>query len=121
MKHTTEHHSHMHEEQPTGWRAYYPLILIIIYLFGIATINNIHEFTLNWEGWMNQFMAGFFLVFSAFKLLDISGFAEGYSTYDLFAKRWHDYGYIYPFLELGLGVLYLGNWLPITTNILTIL
>lgn len=120
MKHTTEH-MHMHEEQPTGWRAYYPIILITLYLLGIATINNIHEFTIHWEGWMNQFMAGFFLVFSAFKFLDLSGFAEGYASYDLLAKRWHVYGYIYPFLELGLGILYLGNWLPMITNILTIL
>jgi len=51
-------------------------------------------------------MAGFFLVFSGFKLLDVKGFAEGYSTYDLLAKRVPAYGLVYPFIELALGTLY---------------
>ena len=49
-------------------------------------------------------MIGFFLVFSGFKLIDLKGFAEGYSTYDLLAKRWFGYGYIYPFIELFFGL-----------------
>ncbi len=52
-------------------------------------------------------MAGFFLVFSAFKFLDLSGFADAYASYDLLAKRWRGYGLIYPFLELALGLAYL--------------
>jgi hypothetical protein len=70
---------------------------------------------------MAQFMAGFFLVFSAFKLLDIRGFADAYATYDLLAKRWHGYGYIYPFLELGLGLLYLVPVASLFTHIATII
>lgn len=105
----------------TGLAAYYPLLLIFIYIFGISLINNIHSHHIDLQGWMNDFMAGFFIVFSAFKLLDIRGFAEGYATYDLLAKRWHTYGYIYPFLELGLGILYLTNTLPTFTQITTIL
>ena len=49
-------------------------------------------------------MAGFFIVFAGFKLMDLKGFAEGYSTYDLLAQRWFGYGYIYPFIELGFGL-----------------
>lgn len=101
--------------------SYYPIFLIAAYIIGVATINNVHFDGINWHNWMNQFMAGFFLVFSAFKLLDIKGFAEGYSTYDLLASKWHTYGYIYPFLELSLGVLYIGQWFPVATNILTII
>jgi len=52
-------------------------------------------------------MAGFFLVFSAFKFLDLRGFADAYASYDVLAKHWRGYGYLYPFLELGLGILYL--------------
>ena len=59
-------------------------------------------------------------IFSTFKLLDIRGFAEGYATYDLLARQWYVYGFIYPFLELGLGILYLKTVFPITTQILTI-
>ena len=56
---------------------------------------------------MAHFMAGFFLVFSFFKLLDLSGFAKSYAGYDLLAMRMPAYGYVYPFIELGLGIAYL--------------
>ena len=54
--------------------------------------------------WMELFMGGFFLVFSFFKFLDIRGFASSYRSYDLLAKAVPAYGYVYPFLELGLGL-----------------
>lgn len=104
----------------TGLRAYYPIFLIAAYLIGVASINNFHGNGMNWPQWMNQFMAGFFLVFSAFKFLDLHGFADSYATYDLLANRWHLYGYIYPFLELSLGMLYLTQWIPLTTQLATI-
>lgn len=68
---------------------------------------------------MNNFMAAFFLVFSFFKLLDIKGFAESYSTYDIIAKKWPGWGYVYAFIELGLGIAYLVNFNPLLTNAVT--
>jgi hypothetical protein len=65
-------------------------------------------------------MAGFFLVFSFFKLLDIQAFATAYARYDLLAMRWQSWGLIYPFLELALGVAYLTNFNPLLTYWLTI-
>lgn len=112
---------HVDEETPGEVNTYYPIFLIAIYILGATAINNIHGTNINWHGWMNQFMAGFFLVFSAFKFLDIRGFAEGYATYDLLARRWYSYGFIYPFLELGLGILYLGMWFPAMTSLLTMI
>lgn len=76
------------KETPKGLWTYYPIFLITAYIIGVASINNLHAQGINWLSWMNQFMAGFFLIFSAFKLLDIRSFAEGYSTYDLLAQRW---------------------------------
>lgn len=111
---------HIYPETQNKASSYYPLFLIILYIFGVSIVNNIHLESINWLGWMNQFMAGFFLVFSAFKLLNIQGFAEGYATYDLLARRWYKYGFIYPFLELGLGILYLKEAFPVATQILTI-
>jgi len=104
-----------------GLRAYYPIFLIAAYIIGVATINNFNAEGMNWQGWMTQFMAGFFLVFSAFKFLDIRGFADGYATYDLLAKRWYIYGFIYPFLELTLGILYLTQWIPAVTQLATVI
>lgn len=68
---------------------------------------------------MTNFMAGFFLVFSGFKLLDIKGFADGYTTYDLLAKKLPIYGLVYPFLELGLGILYATHITPPAVHIFT--
>ena len=70
---------------------------------------------------MRFFMAGFFLVFSFFKLLDINAFADAYSRYDLLAMRWRGWGLIYPFVELGLGMAYLANVNPQATHLVTIL
>ena len=67
------------------------------------------------------FMAGFFLTFSFFKMLDLSGFADSYSSYDVLAKRWRGYGFIYPFIELALGIAYLIDFNPFITNITTII
>lgn len=85
------------EKRPQLFR-YYPLILIFLYIFSVSLFSH---------NKMQSFMAGFFLVFSGFKLLDLVGFADAYATYDLLARRWKIYGFIYPFLELGLGFAYL--------------
>jgi len=69
---------------------------------------------------MSHFMGGFFLTFSFFKLMNLRGFAEGYQTYDVLAKRLPAYGLVYPFLELGLGVAFLTGFEPILTNAATL-
>ena len=60
------------------------------------------------DGFMARFMGGFFLVFGGLKLLDLRGFVSAYAMYDLLAARVTAYGWVYPFLEVGLGLAYLG-------------
>ena len=62
-------------------------------------------------------MGAFFLVFGAFKLLDLSSFANAYSTYDLLATKVRVYGLIYPFLQLALGISYLTRFEPGLTSV----
>jgi hypothetical protein len=69
---------------------------------------------------MRWFMAGFFLAFSFFKLLDVQGFVTAYRGYDLLAKRSRTWAYAYPFVELALGALYLVNVYPIWVNVFTL-
>jgi hypothetical protein len=64
-------------------------------------------------------MAGFFLVFSFFKMLNLKGFAESYVMYDVVAKRLPAWAYIYAFTELALGIAFLINFNPLVTNSLT--
>jgi hypothetical protein len=68
---------------------------------------------------MQHFMAGFFLVFSFFKLLNLKGFAESYVMYDVVAKKIPIWAYLYAFVEVGLGISYLLNYNPLITNTCT--
>lgn len=91
------------ETKGKSWLAtYYPLFLIVslISVVSLKGTSNIHD-------WMIHFMAGFFIVFGFFKFLDLKGFRDAYAGYDLLAKRWPNYGLVYPFLEIGLGMAFL--------------
>ncbi|MFK7810016.1 MAG: heavy-metal-associated domain-containing protein [Saprospiraceae bacterium] len=100
---------------------YKPLLLIVSFIAGVSLLAQYPFSDFSIMLWMRHFMAGFFIVFAFFKLLNLEGFANSYSMYDIIAERWKSWGYIYPFLELGLGILYLINIAPFTTNILTII
>jgi copper chaperone CopZ len=102
---------------------YRPLLLIVAYLMAgsfFIQIGVAGPHAVSAMETMRYFMAGFFLVFSFFKLLDIQAFATAYARYDLLAMRWPNWGLIYPFLELALGVAYLTNFNPLITYWLTI-
>jgi len=105
------------QEPSRDWlETYKPILLIFLYLTGITLTIEWYYGSFTWMRWMNHFMAGFFLVFSFFKMLDIKGFAESYRTYDILAKNWKAWGYLYPFVELGLGLAYLIVFNPLLTN-----
>lgn len=101
--------------------SYYPLVLISVYLVAGVLLLESALPAFEWSRVMRHFMAGFFLVFSFFKLLDVRAFADAYRGYDLLAKAVPAYGFVYPFLELSLGAAYLANFQPVYTNLATIL
>lgn len=104
-----------------GFFATYRPLIVIIGLIALATIvAATRHATWQGEAMMMDFMAGFFLVFSGLKLLDVGGFARAYATYDLLAGRVRGYGYLYPFLEAALGLAYLGRIAPDITNLITV-
>ncbi len=117
------HADHDMQEQEGFFTAYKPLFIIVgLILLPVVAVALREQSlgTFSWEHTMMNFMAGFFLVFSGMKLLDVPGFAEGYSTYDILARRVKAYGYLYPFLELALGLAYLTRVMPDVTNIVTV-
>ena len=99
---------------------YKPLLLIFIFIAATTAIASMNDGKIDLMLWMRYFMAGFFIVFSFFKFLNLAGFAESYAMYDVLAKRVKVYGLVYPFLELFLGVAYLTNFEPKITYIVTI-
>lgn len=109
------------EEQNSFLATYKPLLMIVSFIAGTSLLVQ-YPFQ-NFSGmlWMRHFMAGFFIVFSFFKLLNLRGFVDSYRMYDLVAEKWKSWGYIYPFLELALGIAYLTAWNPWVTNITTVI
>ncbi len=99
---------------------YKPLLLIIAFIAGVSLLVQYPFNDFSGMLWMRHFMGGFFLVFAFFKLLNIKGFATSYKMYDIVAERWNGWGYVYPFVELGLGILYLINVAPFLTNSITL-
>lgn len=100
---------------------YKPLILVFSYILGACLLVEFSHGDFNLHRFMPNFMAGFFLVFSFFKLLDLAGFANSYAMYDVLAKRVPVYGYIYPFIELTLGASYLLAYRPMLINSITLI
>lgn len=116
------HYNHtnvINEENPRSWfETYKPILLIFGYITVITLLVEANR-GFNAMHWMNNFMGAFFLTFSFFKMLDLKGFAESYFSYDIIAKRWLGYGYVYAFIELALGIAYITSFNPILTNAVT--
>lgn len=93
-------------------KTYYPLILVFLYIAGTTLLIG--------RSMMTNFMGGFFLVFSFFKLLDLRGFAKSYRTYDVVAKAIPAYAFVYPFLELTMGVAYVTRFSLPATHLATL-
>ncbi len=69
---------------------------------------------------MNDFMGSFFLIFGAFKVMNLQGFVEAYAMYDILAKRSQLYAYAYPFIELSLGIAYFVGMYSFAVNLFTL-
>ena len=82
-----------------------PLFIILGYI-------SVTSMLLNFRNWnstnaMLDFMGLFYIIFSFFKILDIKGFSTSFKMYDPLAKKITIYGYIYPFIEILLGLMFL--------------
>ena len=97
----------------------FPLFLIFGYITVAAVLLNYK--TQGVSGFMLDFMGLFYVVFSFFKLLDLKGFPDSFRMYDPIAKKIPVYGWIYPFIELGLGFLLLTRFQVTAALIFTIL
>lgn len=100
-------------------RQLFPLFLIFGYITIGAIIHNYQDWTV--DEFMLDFMGMFYVVFSFFKLLDLRGFSTSFQMYDPLAKRIAIYSWVYPFIEIGLGVLFLIRFKIYLGLILTIL
>lgn len=92
-------------DEKSDLKQLFPLFLIFGYII-IASflLNNNPK---DWSNFMLDFMGLFYIVFSFFKLLDLKGFPESFRMYDPLAKAVPAYGWVYPFIEVVLGLMFL--------------
>ena len=107
-------------EKAFSLATYKPLLLVLAYVLGAtAFAESIHGQFL-WPRAMHYFMGFFFLGFAFFKLLNIQGFADAFSGYDVIARRSRAYAVAYPFVELGLGLAFLSQRYLLAANAVTL-
>jgi len=107
------------ESRRYTFKDFLPLILIFSFIILLTIIHQLY-FGWNFREALRIFMASFFIIFGFFKIINLYKFVNAYATYDLITKQYRWYGYLYPFLELGLGIAYLFKFNLLLTNILTL-
>lgn len=106
------------ETREPWYRTYYPLMLVFAMSMGLPFVV-LSLVGTGYGHWMSLAMGTSLVAIAFFKFLDLKKFAEGFSTYDPIAKKMPFYGWIYPFLELGAGILFLSG-IEIQTASLTV-
>ncbi|MFI1771975.1 heavy-metal-associated domain-containing protein [Thalassobellus citreus] len=93
------------EEQKSDLQQLFPVFLIFAYIIIASVLLNSKP----WDAssFMLDFMGLFYIVFSFFKLLDLKGFPKSFKMYDPLAKVVPVYGWVYPFIEVTLGIMFL--------------
>ena len=109
-----------HESHSGGEEQLLPLFVVVAYILSGTLLRAFISGDFSLQTLMSNFMGGFLVVFSLFKLLNLKGFAEAYATYDIIAARSRFYALAYPFIELMLGVLYFVGIHPLLTNFVTL-
>ena len=104
-KDKTQKSSVFKAEEKSELKQLFPLFLIFGYIIAGSVL--MHSKLWSTSGFMLDFMGLFYMVFSFFKLLDLKGFPESFKMYDPLAKVVPAYGWVYPFIELALGVMFL--------------
>lgn len=100
-------------------REYRKFAFLVLGVLVLSTLLTIGGFTV--KGWMEYFMGITFLLFATTKFFDIENVAYGLREYDPIAKRYSWYGWIYPFIELLLGISYIFGMWPIGRNLAAII
>lgn len=114
-------HAHTNDAaQGSWWVTYKPIWLIFLYILLVTGVVTWPPDRFDWMRAMQVFMSGFFLVFSFFKMLDLKGFADSYAMYDIIARRFKAWGFIYAFIELALGIAYAVHFQPVITSAVTL-
>lgn len=120
-----ENHNHDHAVMSTmtikpTLADYMPLITVLLFVAGSALLLGVYT-GFSVEAIMMNLMGFFFLYFALFKLITLPDFVMGYSEYDLIAQRVKAWAWIYPFIEVCLGVVFIAGWANVPVLWFTVL
>lgn len=116
---SAKEHNELAEQTKSWLETYKPVLLIFGFITVVTLLVQWQSGSFDFMEWMRHFMAGFFLIFSFFKLLNLKGFTESYVMYDVIARKVPVWAYVYAFVELALGIAFLIDFTPIITNLIT--
>lgn len=91
-----------------GWRRYQPVLAIFAVAFGVACALSMraHD-TVFVVRTIEDFVAIAMCLLAVQKLQNVESFSTSFVNYDLLARRYVPYSYVYPFAEAAAGVLML--------------
>jgi len=98
------------EKVPEPGATSYTPVLVVFAVAALIALS-IDWLSMGAVGWMAlpNFIAVAMCLLAMLKLQDVDKFSTMFLNYDLLAQRWPAYGYVYPFAELGAGVLMLAG------------
>ena len=101
----------------TFFTTYKTLFILFAYLGGASAL----FYGLTERNPMPFLMGLFFITFSFFKVIHLTKFVASFKRYDLFARHLPFYAWLYPFIEIILGVLFLSNTWLMEASMITII
>lgn len=79
---------------------------VILFISAAATVMGTLD-GFNGLEWIRWFMGGFMVVFGGLKLVGIEVFIKVAPLYDLLAKKFRFYKYLYPLVQVFLGLMFI--------------
>lgn len=119
--HLADHSAHLVVPSENSPKEYAKFALVILEIVLVSAVLSNKFGSGGWLEYLRYFMGVFFVTFAFFKFVGYNMFVMMFAGYDIVAKRFKPYAYAYPYIELGLGALYLFNLLPGARDILTII
>lgn len=94
--------------------SYRPVVTVFIcaLLMALAALVSVHDLPMVWQA-LRWFVAFSMCILALLKLQDVESFSTMFLNYDLLARRWIPYAYIYPFAEFLAGALMISGRLSI--------
>lgn len=96
--------------------SYFPVLALFVVAASLTVSIHANEsLSLNWQNGLMQFIGVSMVLLGLLKLQNIEGFVNSFLGYDLLARRYVPYGFVYPYAEVIAGLLMVSSILPMVS------